>query len=187
MTLKPQLLLLTLAALVLPGCYADELDRELELDPFFDLATYIDQQVDSLEQLAPTVEKTIVLNGQQERKRLSDLDFKNDLRTFRDADINKPAWLDKYTVSQQQDGPTLVRTYTAQDSSLQTRSLVVTSEDGQPTRIEIYRTTGTVLSHGEHHLYYDPDSGYGIRTVQTNRLGEDLNADITVQWAQKKR
>lgn len=187
MTIRPLLLLSALSALMLVGCYADELDRELELDPFFDLANYIDRQVDSLEILSPSVEKTIVLNGEEESKQLSDLNFKNDLRTFRDADINKPAWLDKYTVERQEDGNVLTHTYTAQDSSLQTRRLTVTSEGGKITRIEVFRLTGTVLSHGEHRLYYDPTSGYGIRTEQTNRLGEDLNANITVRWAQKKR
>ena len=170
--------------LLLWGCYADELEREAAREPFFDLAGYMEREVDSLRGLGLRVEKTVVLNGTEETQTLDELNFATDLRLFREADINKPAWLDKYVVNETTEAARRVRTYTATDSSMQTWQLrVVYGEGGgSPEAIEVYRRTGTVLSDGEHHLRYAPATGYRIRTEQVNRFGDDLDATITVRW-----
>ncbi len=164
------------------SCYADELQQDMKQEPFFDLSGYIDAQVDSLHRLHPVVEKTIILNSTSETKRMADLNFGTDLRVIREADINKPAWLDKYRVEKQADGNAVTSVYTAIDSTMKTRRLTVKTVDGKPTDIEVVRKTGTVLSQGEHTLRYRPASGYRLRTVQVNRFGDDLNADIRVSW-----
>ena len=156
----------------------------MQREPFFDLSGYMQAQIDSLTTLQPTVRKTVILNGAEETKELTDLRFATDLRMFREADINKPAWLDKYTVSSEKaGGGAQVQRYVATDSSMQTRQLDVTlTDNGTPTKVVVYRKTGTVLSDGDHVLTYDPSIGYDIRTEQTNRFGEDLDATITVRW-----
>ncbi len=156
----------------------------MQREPFFDLSGYMQAQIDSLTALQPPVRKTVILNGTEETKQLTDLRFATDLRMFREADINKPAWLDKYTVTNENaGGGAQVQRYVATDSSLQTRQLDITlSNDNTPTKIVVYRKTGTILSDGDHVLTYDPAVGYGIRTEQVNRFGEDLDATITVRW-----
>ncbi len=167
---------------LLTGCFADELREDMSLDPFFDLSAYIDEQVDSLEQAGVQVTKTITLNGTTETKQLTDLNFGKDLRVFREADINKPAWLDKYSLEREGGDERLTRTYIATDSSMQTRRLTVVTRNGEPIHVEIIRKTGTVLSDGRHRLIYEPANGYSMRTVQSNKFGEDLDADISVSW-----
>ena len=168
--------------LILCSCYAEELQEEMSEDPFFDLASYIDNQVDSLQRAGGTVTKTISLNGTTETKELDDLNYANDLRVFRESEINKPAWVDKYTVDRQESDGLLTRTYTATDSSMQTRKLTVVSRNDTPISVDILKHTGTVLSNGRHHLTYRPTSGYRLRTMQENRFGDDLDADIRVVW-----
>lgn len=166
----------------LTACYADALEQELNVEPFFDLKGYIEKQVDSLNAADLTVTKTIELNGRRESKTVK-VDFTNDLRIFREADINRPAWSDKYRVTESREDGQLVRIYEAMDSSLQTRRLSVrTAPNGSPTLIEIERRTGTVLSDGDHRLVYNPASGYRVRTLQVNRFGKNVKADIEVVW-----
>ena len=172
--------------LLLTGCYAEEIQRELQDEPFFDLSGYIDRQVDSLSTAGTAVTKTITLNGTSETRDIPDLNFANDLRVFREADINKPAWVDKYTVERTEDGDRVIRTYVALDSSMQTRRLRVVTGAADPVRIEIVRKTGTVLSDGRHEMTYEPATGYEVVTRQTNRFGDDLNADIAVRWKKKR-
>ena len=172
--------------LLLTGCYAEEIQRELQDEPFFDLSGYIDHEVDSLSKAGTVVTKTITLNGTTETREISDLNFANDLKVFREADINKPAWVDKYTVERKEEGDRVTRTYIAVDSSMQTRRLEVVTRANEPVRIEIFRKTGTVLSDGRHRMTYDPVSGYGMVSRQVNRFGEDLNADIEVRWKKKR-
>jgi hypothetical protein len=167
---------------LLAGCYAEEVEQDMRREPFFDLSGYIDHQVDSLREARPTVTKTIVLNGQREEQRRDDVDFAADLRIFREADINRPAWLDKYTVTEMTDGNRTTEIYAARDSSLQTRELQVTKRDGEVEQVTVFRRTGTVLSDGDHHMRYRPESGYRLRSEQINRFGTDLDATITVAW-----
>ena len=179
--------LLLLLIAVGSSCAPTPAAEQLPGDAFFDLSGYIDAQVDSLQALQPTVTKTIVLNGTEETKELTNLDFGADLRVFREADINKPAYRDKYRVERHDEGRMLITIYTATDSSMQTRELAISTVRGTPEQITIRRKTGTVLSDGNHLLEYRPDYGYRMRTVQVNRFGDDLNASIAVEWTQKKR
>ena len=172
--------------LLLTGCYAEEIQREVQDEPFFDLSGYIDRQVDSLRSAGTPVTKTITLNGTTETRELSELNFANDLKVFREADINKPAWVDKYTVERREEGDRVTRTYVAIDSSMQTRRLQVVTQADEPVRIEIFRKTGTVLSDGRHRMTYEPASGYAMVSRQVNRFGDDLNADIEVRWKKKR-
>ena len=162
----------------LTGCYANELEQQLDNEPFFDLAGFIDSEVTRLAEAGEEVTKTVVLNGQREQQRRSDINFALDLRVFRDADINKPAWRDKYTVSREPN-----RTiYTATDSTMQTQRLAVDILNGVPQRVFIDRKTGTVLSDGRHELMYDRYRGYRIRTQQVNTFGADVDAEVMVEW-----
>ena len=181
-------LLLFLTPLLLQACQTDITPAGGDTAGFFDLAAYMDEQSDSLTAARTVVTKTIVLNGQEETKELRELDFSADLRLFREADINKPAWIDKYRREERTGAGSTTEIYTALDSNLQTRRLAISRRaDGAPTEVSILRRTGTVLSEGDHQLTYRPASGYRIRTLQDNRFGDDLDAIITVDWVQKKR
>lgn len=169
---------------VLTACAENEAPGADTLPPaFFDLAGYMQQQIDSLAKQPMVVDKTIELNGKVESRQMSDVNFANDLRVFREANINKPAWVEKYRADTQRlSGSHLIITYTALDSSLQTQSLSVEKDRGQVRRVDIKRRTGTVLSDGRHELWYEPATGYTVRTRQDNRFGDDVDASIDVRW-----
>ncbi|MTB49612.1 hypothetical protein [Lewinella sp. W8] len=170
--------------LLLTGCEpTPDADAPAMPPAFFDLGGYMQGQIDSLANNSVLVEKTIELNGTVESHEMADINFANDLRVFREADINKPAWIEKYAADTQRlSGSHLIIRYTALDSSLQTRSLLVDQDRGQVRRVEIVRRTGTVLSDGRHELWYEAAKGYSVRTVQENRFGDDVDASIEVRW-----
>ena len=177
--------LLSLLALwlCLAACAPEAPAGTIDSAPFFDLSGYISQEVERLEAAKTKVEKTITLNGVVETKQLDDINFSNDLRLFREADINRPAWLEKYSTEKQMlSGSHTITTYMAQDSNLIVRRLMVEEDVGATTKIEIDRKTGTVLSDGIHQMIYEPAIGYSVATQQTNRFGDDVNAVIEVEW-----
>lgn len=150
---------------------------------FFDLEGYFDAEIERLTEHKVTADKTITLNGRTEAKENAVINYANDLRLFREADINKPAWTDKYrTTEQKLSGSHRKTTYTALDSSLVVHRLVVEQDQGVPVRIEMDRRTGTVLSDGDHRLVYEAGKGYSVITQQTNRFGDDVDAQISVVW-----
>lgn len=181
--LMQRLLSFLALCICLTACTPDPPAGNLDSTPFFDLSGYITGEAERLEAGHTRVTKTITLNGQTETKTLDSINFSNDLRLFREADINKPAWADKYTTEQETlSGSHKLTTYVAQDSSLIVRRLMVEEDQGVTTKIEIDRKTGTVLSNGIHHLVYEPATGYHVQTSQQNRFGKDVEALIEVKW-----
>jgi len=167
------------------ACTPDSTEVSPDQAAFFDLRNYVNKEVDRLTSRKTKVIKTITLNGKTETKELEDLNFSNDLRIFREADINKPAWLEKYTTeSKTLSGSHKLTTYEALDSSLVTRELAVEEDFGEVTKITIKRKTGTVLSNGNHQLKYAPATGYSMTTQQENRFGENVDAYIEVRCEQ---
>lgn len=174
--------LLILLPVIVQAC-APEPGREDTPRPFFDLEGYITTEAERLAGRGTRVEKTITLNGKTETRELDKPDFANDLRLFREADINKPAWFDKYATEEKAlSAGHKITTYLAQDSSLIVRRLRIEQDQGVPIRVDIERHTGTVLSDGRHRLSYEPARGYEVVTSQQNRFGEDVEAVIRVRW-----
>lgn len=169
--------------LCLTACTTDVPSGDSNTPVFFDVRGYFNQEVMRLSDQKVKVTKTITLNGKTETQELDDLNFSSDLRIFREADINKPAWVEKYEAkSETLSGSHQITTYEALDSNLVTRQLVVEEDLGEVTRITIQRKTGTVLSNGNHRLEYVPATGYSMTTQQENRFGEDVDAQIEVSW-----
>ena len=178
-----RLLLLLALPCLLVACTPEPPAGTIDAAPFYDLAGYITAETERLTSGKIRVEKTITLNGTTETKELDAINFANDLRLFREADINKPAWIDKYeTQTETLSGSHKITTYLAKDSSLIVHRLMVEEDLGVTTKIEIDRKTGTVLSDGKHQLIYDPARGYSVTTQQVNRFGDDVNAVIEVEW-----
>lgn len=178
-----RLLLLLALPWLFTACAPEGVTGEIDTSPYFDLAGYIASETDRLAALKPTADKTITLNGITESQQLNTINFENDLRLFREADINKPAWLDKYVIQEQAlSAGHSITTYVAQDSSLTVRKLTVEEDQGVPIKIDIVRHTGTVLSDGRHWLTYEPATGYQVVTSQTNRFGDNLEGTVSVRW-----
>ncbi len=145
--------------------------------PFFDLETYIDQELASLARQGKVATKRVRINGEEETQRLVAIDFEKDLRAFRKAAINRPAWRDKYRVSR--EGQEEV--YQALDSSLQTQSLrILRNEAGDPIAIHIMGKSGSVLSRETKELHYEPGKGYRISSRRNSQLIGDADVDIQV-------
>lgn len=171
------LLLLTYA------CTSGPAPEDMEAKAFFDLAGYMDGEIKRLTEGKVRADKTIVLNGKEEAQQGIEINYANDLRLFRDADINRPAWVEKYVTDEEQlSGGHTITTYSVIDSSLIVQRLMVEEDQGVPVKIEIDRKTGTVLSEGKHQLVYEPGKGYSVTTQQVNRFGDDIDAKISVAW-----
>jgi hypothetical protein len=173
-----------LASALLLGCIPEKTAEQVELAPFFDLKGYIDTEVERLATEVPRADKQITFNGQTESHDTMALDYADELAIFRNSDINRPAWLEKYTVDSIRASGQLTVDYLALDTSLAVRKLRVVEAAESVVRIEIDRQTGTVLSDGRQHLRYEPAVGYLIDSYQDRRFGESLDTRIEVRFAQ---
>lgn len=165
------------------ACTSDPAPDSSGVDAFFDLAGYMDGEIERLTTGKIRANKSITLNGETEAKEGVVINYANDLRLFRGADINRPAWMEKYHTKEDKLSVNhLITVYTSLDSNLVVQRLMVEEDQGVPIKIEIDRKTGTVLSDGQHQLRYQPGKGYSVTTQQTNRFGDDVVAEIVVEW-----
>lgn len=161
------------------ACNVSDTEAKIDDKPFFDLAGFIDAQVTELNAQQLNVEKTVVINGQEETQRDPELDFERDLAIFRRSDINRVAWADKYEVKETTDQTS----YIATDSSLQTQLLrVFKKADGAIERIYIERRMGNFLSDGRQQLTYLPGKGYKVVSRQQSGIVGDVDVDLRVSF-----
>ena len=64
---------------------------------FFDLKKFMSKEAERLQQINPTVKKTTRVNDNTETKVLNLEEYHAELKIFQEADINKMAWVDKYS------------------------------------------------------------------------------------------
>lgn len=172
-------LFFTLLLAAVSACNVSEAEVAVSEKPFFDLAGFIDAQVEELNRQKPKLEKTVTINGTEETQSDPELDFERDLAIFRRSDINKSAWTDKYRIEKTEIGTA----YIAIDSSMQTQLLrVATDEGGAVNRIYVERRMGNFLSDGRQQLTYIPGKGYSVVSQQTSDLVGDVNVDLEVAF-----
>ncbi|MDB5263384.1 MAG: hypothetical protein JWQ14_2667 [Adhaeribacter sp.] len=118
--------------------------------PYFDVATFIQQQATLLNKEKPVVTKTVSENGAvAETKKVSNSDWRKELETFGELDINKPAFRNSYTSTRQQNPATGLTTLTYRkkpgyDGTVQ-YLIIYTDSTGQVVRLRGLQETQNVL------------------------------------------
>lgn len=173
---------LLLLLVTLLGCTPKDAKKEAQLY-FFDLEGYMRQQAQILQQDQPKAVKSVSLGEQVEEKVLSTLDYAKELELFMQADINKPAWRDKYSIDSafNQAGMLESLTYEATDVKVPTRRLRIDFDRGLLSRVLVEEQFSSAIADTRRELSFMPGLGYQIVSVQTGRAG-NKNMRINVTW-----
>src|SRR3984885_7484653 len=127
---KIVLLILGFALLAgLPAC-----KPHIQNNGAFDLSGYMKRDAARLQKLNKPVIKTVYHNGTTETKTVHIANWEQELGLFIDADINKPTWKSNYDVIAEDS---LLR-YTAKDSSVKVREILITRNKQQIRWILIF-------------------------------------------------
>lgn len=150
---------------------------------FFDLKTYFEGEIARLKAQDPAVKKEIEINGKTEVQTQEAIDFEKEFAIFVRADINKPAWRNKYKVDSVMEANQLLSLqYTAIDSSLKTRTLTIEFKQAEVERISIFNKTDSPFIKTEQRLTFEPDRGYHIRNSQVLSLTKDSELSIAATF-----
>ena len=138
---------------------------------FFDLKKYFTDEAGRLTKLNPLITKTAAHNTISETDKMRITSWTNELSSFTESDINKPAWKASYTVQSTND----FLIYKAKDPELKTRDIIIKKDGSSIKWILIFNhTTGLmakkVLYEMVEKLSYFPDSLYLIQKTQRVRL-----------------
>jgi hypothetical protein len=180
----PRLALLVLiASFLLHACQEQTAPTVDQPDPFFDLKGYMEEQVEALNQKQPKVRKTILVDGQRETKQFDSLDYRTELKTFINSDINRKAWVEKYKADSTFEGSFLKQvTYNSTANDLKTQLLRVQYKDDKVSDIYIENRTNNIVADVRQDLHFQPQTGYRLLTTQETVLSEAQEIEVEVEW-----
>lgn len=167
--------------IVLSSCLGDS-TVTVENQPFFDLKTYFSQEMEQLKNIKKVIKK-VDIDGVIEEKTMDSFDLEKELALFVDSDINKVAWLDKYTVDSLFNNNLLSQiTYEAKENQLKTRRLTIHFGNELVDSIDIVRSSSSLVAKLEQHLKYIPSKGYSIKSSQKTSLSAFHVLELDVQF-----
>jgi len=151
---------------------------------FFDLNTFFEKEIQSLSSIN-SFTKTVTINGRTEEQKLNKLDFENEFSIFTAADINRPAWSDKYAIDSlfnSQNQLTQIR-YQAMDAQLKTKTLTIKFLNSKVVSIYIEKNMDNAVATSSQTLYYEVNKGYTIQSQQDLSFSESRNFQIKVDYS----
>ncbi len=164
---------LALACFIFASCSGA---GKVEERRFPDIKGFFSDEVRRLEKQKITVNKTVSRNGVSESKENFSPDWNIELSLFSESDINKPAWSDSYMASKDSS----YITYTALDSKLRTRSIMIKKNiRGRLVELAVVNNTSNYLYNSSEELLYIPDSIYRIIKKQDVILLGKNNYEIS--------
>lgn len=133
---------------------------------YFDLEGYFKAEAARLSKQNRPILKTVSYNGTPETKSILIKNWARELDLFSGSDINKAAWKNSYHIVKNNDSIV----YTAIDTNLHTREVVITLKEAQVKGITISNFTKNMLYETSEKLAYYPDSLYYIEKHQHVKL-----------------
>ena len=150
---------------------------------FFDINHFLDQEITQLSELK-SIRKKVEINEKVDEQVLKAFDLEKDLTIFRNSNINKIAWLDKYDVDStiNSSGQLNELKYQATDSKLKTRELIVSYSNGKVNTILIKNASGNQVSELAQTLQYNSMKGYSVKSNQKVSLSNEQTLKIEVEY-----
>jgi len=179
--LIPSLLLVFL--LIAPSCNPTSNQVPTATDKFFDVSGFFQAEVERLNQLQPSAEKSFVVNQLKEITEPISLNYQLELSPFIDSDINKKAWEDKYSIESSSE----TLSYKAIDEQLEIKEITIQLDPtNHPTHIQIIKISESPLSYNKTILIYHLDREIEIISTQKNILSKEKEIRTKVSFTKKR-
>lgn len=176
--------LLAIQLCFLESCTGDHqtADNQKLEKKYFDLSGFVEGQMAQMVSQALPCKKIAGINGKFEEKSLVSNELEQELQVFVDADINKPAWSDKYSIDSLKEGGSVVEIkYLAMSPKMKTRELTVTYSPGnEVSQVYVRRVVKSVIADTYNDMFLWPGKGYEISTVQAVALSDTTRMEVKV-------
>jgi hypothetical protein len=154
-----------------------------EVNHFFDLAGFMELEIDRLETKRPSVDKILEINDQREELSADSIDYAQELSIFSKADINKVSWIEKYAADTTLEGGQVSKVvYTALDEDLKTRAIEIDLRDESPVEIRIQNRMESPILKAWQRMVYRPERGFEIEQEQKVRLLPNKRMKVSVKF-----
>jgi len=165
----------------LTSCQLGEVDNSLK--PFFDITDFLENEIQSLENLK-SVKKKVSVNENIDEQVLTEFDLEKDLTIFKNSNINKVTWLNKYEVDSVFNTINQLESlkYLAKEKKLKTQEMVIQFENEKVKSILIKNNSSSFVSSVDQQLNYFSKKGYSIENNQNVKLTGSQTSKIEVEY-----
>ena len=130
---------------------------------YFPIHTFFQREVDSLQQSATKVEKTVGERDESETKTVTVGDWNTEMGAFLAVDLSKPAYINMFDV----DSAANKIIYNAKSKDLDIQSLSISfNEHGEIEQVEITKQEDNMLYQNEEKLLYIRGQEYSMNKQQ---------------------
>lgn len=140
--------------------------EKINVKTYFDLEEYFNGEILRLSKANPTVNKSVIVNGQAEYKKIKIPNWKQELSSFMSSDINKASWRGSFKATVSQN----LKIYTTNNAKIPVKKLKIIYKNNKVFAIEIFVQNVNNLYTSQDSLSYFPDSLYQIKKVQLIKL-----------------
>ena len=150
---------------------------------FFDVKGYFNNEAQRLSSKGKA-RKIVATDGKQEERIIDCTDLAKELALFAEADINRPAWSDKYvadTVYSEQH-ELLHMQIVAVDETMKTARIEIDYSNREISRILIENKSFSSMAYSSQFLVYEPKVGYSIESYQKFSMRDDQKFQVIVRF-----
>jgi len=129
------------------------------------------------------VKKITVLDGKKEEVILDEINLKEELKLFAEANLNKVSWYEKYTIDtvENKSGGQMI-SYTAIEPELNTQKITIYKNNNSIDSIYIHNHLHSMIMDTDQYLKYDARRGYSVNINQESSLQKTKDYSITVEY-----
>jgi hypothetical protein len=156
--------------------------QENQAKTYFDIASFINDQIASLKKNNFSIEKTIVKDGIVESKKSGSPNWEKELEPFSSSDVNKPNWKLSYSIDSIYFDDTLMININCKDSNLVVKSISVKLSKQKVYFLQIKNHKLNSYFNSSQVLELIPDSGYTIVGHQGVLLGDTTAYSVKARF-----
>ncbi|WP_247232703.1 hypothetical protein [Telluribacter sp. SYSU D00476] len=152
------------------GCQSPGTTQQQQPNLYYDVAGFINGQVQLLAQQDPSVTKAMQVDGEEEVRTTKEVDWAQELELFIQADINKPAYRLSYITSRPDSLTYEYRVRPDEDLPVRYLRIRLNTAGGQPEEIEAKLLTENKLYQSEKNLLLRSGAVGGAWRVQSYQI-----------------
>jgi len=132
---------------------------------YYDLPSFIAKQVENLQERGQWVRKQVTKDGHSHVVERGDIDWKEELDAFKEADINRPAWRGQFKIDTISLERVYVITYKTDNEEIPVKNVVVTvdKDTRQCLQVTVDKRTENFLYSSDQSLFFTTGEGYMMK------------------------
>jgi hypothetical protein len=164
-------LTLLLLSLLLNACGTSQKEKAL-IPQHFDLPGYFQNEIRNLDENKSTLNKTVILEGTSETRRIPLPDWNSELNAFTNIDLNSKALRSELQVDTLYSETDLTLTYTSREESSKMKRCVIRFNEETPDSIAIVFHSTSLYGLEEKTLIYNSNKKYSVSSITNPLVGK---------------